>query len=368
MTDFFTTDTEQQDYATINPTELLKVITPQQVLLVLKSLGAQGIVELDKWALIPTICHNPNGTEASLKLYFYYDTKLFHCYTQCGDTFNIYELVRRASEANGVPLNFYEAYYYVLSYVGSKSFVQLQNYYSAIGDKFTRRLGIQVLPEYEAGVLDAFLPFYTGEWAREGISIATMKKYEIGFNVNRNQITIPHRDLAGRLIGVRGRTLDPEIAATFGKYAPIYINGRWLRHHLSLNLYGAYQNQKAIMRHQRAVVFEGEKSVLLSDSLYGDDSVAVAVCGSNLHKVQADILIKQLGVKEIIVAFDKEYTKVGSSDFEKFQRRHEAIKERLSNYVVCRYVMDIDGLLEEKDSPIDKGRAIYERLTKDFLF
>ena len=45
--------------------------------------------------IFPTICHNSNIEEASMKLYYYDNTKLFHCYTECQSSFDIYELVKK---------------------------------------------------------------------------------------------------------------------------------------------------------------------------------------------------------------------------------------------------------------------------------
>lgn len=39
-----------------------------------------------------TICHNPPGV-GSKKLYYYKNSGLFRCYTQCGDYFDPFELV-----------------------------------------------------------------------------------------------------------------------------------------------------------------------------------------------------------------------------------------------------------------------------------
>ena len=41
-----------------------------------------------------TICHNLLG-EGSRKLYYYDNTKLFQCYTDCGESFDIFELIRK---------------------------------------------------------------------------------------------------------------------------------------------------------------------------------------------------------------------------------------------------------------------------------
>ena len=51
-----------------------------------------------------TVCHNK--TNGSFKLYYYHEAQQFHCYTECGDTFDIYELVIRTKKQQGISLTF----------------------------------------------------------------------------------------------------------------------------------------------------------------------------------------------------------------------------------------------------------------------
>ena len=45
-------------------------------------LGADRYIEKDNYIIFPTICHNINSAEASMKLYYYKDNKFFYCYTE----------------------------------------------------------------------------------------------------------------------------------------------------------------------------------------------------------------------------------------------------------------------------------------------
>ena len=64
-----------------------------------------------------TICHNPAG-EGSHKLYYYGNTHLFRCYTQCGDSFDIFELVRKALAQTGEEITLVRAMKIVATYFG----------------------------------------------------------------------------------------------------------------------------------------------------------------------------------------------------------------------------------------------------------
>jgi len=44
-----------------------------------------------------TICHNMPSKNSSYKLYYYDNTKLFRCYTGCGESFmDIFEIIEKA--------------------------------------------------------------------------------------------------------------------------------------------------------------------------------------------------------------------------------------------------------------------------------
>lgn len=48
---------------------------------------AQPVKETNAYLIYPTICHNISG--GSNKLYYYKQSHLFHCYTECNSSFDI---------------------------------------------------------------------------------------------------------------------------------------------------------------------------------------------------------------------------------------------------------------------------------------
>ena len=190
-----------------------------------------------------------------------------------------------------------------------------------------------------------------------------MDKFNIRYSVSRNQIIIPHYDINGNLIGIRGRTLNEEEAEEFGKYRPIEIEGVEYAHPLSLNLYGIYENKEAIKRIKRVVLFEGEKSVLKGYNYYGNNNISLAVCGSHINKRQIDLLIKNFDINEIIVAFDKEYET--QREYVNYLVRYSEACKKYKNYCNFSIVMDKNNLLDLKDSPIDKGKEVFEQLIRE---
>ena len=66
-------------------------LTIEQIFHFLETQEAEPCIK-DNIIISKTICHNHKG-EGSHKLYYYDNTKLFKCYTDCDDTFDIFELV-----------------------------------------------------------------------------------------------------------------------------------------------------------------------------------------------------------------------------------------------------------------------------------
>ena len=72
-------------------------LTLEQVAEVLEALGALSFRVTEDSIISETICHNLPG-EGSQKLFYYDNTKLFRCYTDCGEYFDIFQLVVKAYE------------------------------------------------------------------------------------------------------------------------------------------------------------------------------------------------------------------------------------------------------------------------------
>ena len=100
------------------------------------------------------------------------------------------------------------------------------------------------------------------------------------------------------------------------------------------------------------------------DTYYKHNSIAVAVCGSNFSKTQLQLLLN-LKIEEIIFAFDKQYNSEISEKLWKMKMLK--IQEKINNQVKVSFIWDnlTNGVLDFKDSPIDKGFDIFEQLFKN---
>ena len=71
--------------------EIKNSLTIDQVYDFLNALDGNPKKQNENLILARTICHGGD----SHKLYYYNNTKLFKCYTECSDSFDIYDLFRR---------------------------------------------------------------------------------------------------------------------------------------------------------------------------------------------------------------------------------------------------------------------------------
>lgn len=206
-----------------------------------------------------------------------------------------------------------------------------------------------VLPE---NTLDEF--YYKGkplpykDWIEEGISYRTQVMYGVGFDLDSKRVIFPLRNRFGQLVGVKGRIMkdedDPE-----RKYLYLYrCNNRyeWFNFHYA---------HTYILIDKKVYIFESEKSCMkaFQNGIYN----TLAIGASEISEEQVQI-IKQLGLDiEIILCYDKGLDK-------------DIIKKSASMFEGRKvYAMfDTQNLLEGKDSPIDKGIEVWNKLLKNCVF
>lgn len=309
--------------------------------------------------IFPTICHNTSIEEASMKLYYYDNTKLFHCYTECQSSFDIYELVKKILHNRGLNDDFYN----VISIIQNNSKVNVfltdaDQCYTSILEKYKKNKTEIELPEYDPKVLNCFSTYKPIEWLRDGLQPQSMDKYLIRYSIAKEQIIIPHLDINGVLVGIRVRNLRPE-DIELGKYMPARIEGKIYSHPLSCNLYGLYYNRAAIEETKTAWLFEGEKSVILCDGWYGNESLAVATCGNKINKIQLSLL-QSLGVRNIVICYDR----MNEDEQSKYFYQLFNTCRSYQNYFNFSFIYDFQHILEYKAAPVDYGREIFEHLMR----
>ena len=346
----------------INYDEIIENLQDNAIIQLMTQLGASNHIETDSHIIFPTICHNPHSEEASMKLYYYKNTHIFTCFTECGNM-NIFQFLRHYYQTRGISYDWYEDIYSVIVNCSvSKEFEGLVDNRVSYKERFASRVQRE-LPEFPKGVLDVFTKFYPTEWLNDGISKEAMDKFNILYSISQNKIIIPHYDLNGRLIGIRGRALNEYEVENYGKYMPVKLENTWYKHPLSLNLYGIDQNLQNIKENGICFLFESEKSVLQMES-FTRPNCGLAVCGSAFNKYQLNLLMKHCRPKEIVICFDNEEKPNSSNYFDKLW----GIGKKYSNYCNFSFIYDRKNLTNEKDSPTDKGEEVFEELLKRRIY
>ena len=185
------------------------------------------------------------------------------------------------------------------------------------------------------------------EWVDEGIPADVLREYEIRVDKKSNRIVYPVYDKDGNFIGVKGRT-------RFKNYKDLQIKKYLNYQKIQTTDYfmGMKQNRENILTTKSAIIFEGLKSVM-HVAAWGYNNCLSSET-SDINDAQAAILIS-MGIRDLTIAFDRD---VGMGHIRKTTKL-------LQKYMNVYAVYDKWGLLQDKDSPCDRGedvwRTLYER-------
>lgn len=356
--------------SSIDIKDIIQSITLADVKHFLETLGVEQIVvnEEKQYLICPTICHNPLHEAESMKLYWYQNNKIFRCYTECNEAMSIFELYRKYMDLNYYPITLDEAKDYVkhclTNVIHFEHSSSLKNWNENF-EKYKFSTNLPILPEYSKTVLDYFTSYCHPSWLKDGITPEVMKKFQIKFWLSQNKIIIPHFDINNRLVGIRGRALEPQEIEECGKYRPIQIGNTLYTYPLQFNLYGLNFHKEAINKRGCAIIAEAEKSVMLDEVYYGNLSNTVACCGSSFNKYHISLLTNFAHANEIVIALDKEYDNWRSEKARKYREKIESMCRKFNRLSNFSYIWDFDDLLEEKDSPFDKGKEVFDELFKN---
>ncbi len=339
----------------LNVESIKNQINEDNVIILMDSLGADFNYQSQDQIRFKSICHNSN----SYKLYYFINTNSFYCFRE-GKAFDTISLIQHVKH-----LDFNQAVSYICSVlhlqVGQiEQNKQLDNWAEL------RRFLPNAEPEpdklltYDKSVLSLFDHLYPQEWLDYGISTDILDKFGIGWYARQACISIPVV-FNGQLVGVRGRyTREQDVAK--GKYRPICtLDGQVLKLATSQVMYGYDQNKAAIEKSRQVMLFESEKSVLKAPQ-YGIDN-ALAVFGSNISKQHIQLLL-ELGVNDVVLAFDSDYKQVGDDEFKFFVVKMKKLAAKLKPFFNCSIVYNNQGYDMYKcnmmDIPYEQAMKLWE--------
>lgn len=351
----------------INVQDLKDFITSEMIISLLKELGSETyLVDNKQNMLFQTVCHGGD----SHKLYYYPSTGTFHCFTGCSESFDIINLVMKTKS-----IGFQESLYFISGFVGfsqKRGFVLdrqdtddwdiLEKYKIYATEEQSTTLEEEVF--YNEKILNYYKTALHDKWADDGITRHAVDKFEIKFDEGHNRIIIPHRNISGELIGIRVRNLESWAVDNGLKYMPLMLQDNIYSHPTGAHLYGLFQNLETIQKVGKIVIFESEKSVLQCESFYPNNNFSVATCGSAISNTQRNIILN-LGIKEVIIAFDKEFEEILTPESDLYSSKLMKVARKFSPYFQTFVVWDSLKKLDYKDSPSDKGKQTLEELMKN---
>lgn len=347
--------------------EIKDRISNEDIIKILELLNSNYINDVGDYIISETICHCGN----SHKLYYYKENKLFMCYTNCG-SMDIFGLIQ-----NCLGLELYEALLWCCKSLGINTLSLEQKNTSILSDwlfikdykkshEINNSLELNNIKVYSDNVFNLFKYQYSNEWISEGISISSMKKYNIMYYVLNHQIIIPHYNINNNLIGIRARnTLEEDVSVC--KYIPFKQGGIIYSHALSTNLYGLNYNINGIQKKHKIMLVESEKAVMQCDTMFGKDNFTVALCGSNFSREQLKLLLS-LEISEVIIALDKQFQVDNTEESDTWLKHIKEIGNKLLPYFKVTYLWDDNNLLKYKDSPTDRGKNVLSTLLDNKIY
>ena len=338
----------------MNAADVLESLSIETITQILAELGVEPVKETSEYLIFPTACHGSD----SHKLYLYKSSKTFHCFSHCGNM-SLFDLIMRIKQCE-----FKDAFNYIKTFAtgGIYGFYK-PHHKKSLGDVIIEPLPLINKPFLYKMYSDNIK--LMKEWSDEGISEDALRKFNIRFDVKGNRMIIPHMNQDGQCIGIRVRNFNPKHVER-AKYMPLFYDDNCYSHPLGSNLYGLNISKDNIKKYKKCVVFESEKSCLKYESLYPGNNISVAICGSNFSDQQKKMLLN-LEPQEIVLCLDRQYEYEDSEEGINWKNKIIKNLKGLKDYCKVSYIWDNDKdrLLEYKDSPIDKGREVFERLLRN---
>ena len=333
-------------------------LTEEHIRKIMRYLGVEGRLSTDGRSIsFKTICHGGDND----KLYYYINEHRFVCFTNCGnmDIFQVIQNVKNYTFAQALNL--------VKQITGlDNGFIRQKGFSTEILDNPFEYTPTEVKkPEFkiiQEFVLSSFTKLYHKNFIDDYITIEVMQKHELKFDILKNRVIIPHRNLENQLVAVRARNFDKQYLDDGRKYVPVSMFGKSLSSPTSLYFYGLNLYKENIIKSKTIIIGEAEKFSMQIASLFPENPIGVSVMGSTISQWHIEIL-ESLEIENVIIAFDKEFEENNSNEEIVYKTKIELkIIERLRQKFNVGLLWDNENLLDYKDAPTDKGKEIFLKL------
>lgn len=220
--------------------------------------------------------------------------------------------------------------------------------------------------EYDKTMLDNFVLLPHMSLFQEGIMPDTSDLFSVGFDPVKSRIIFPHFKYSDKdiLLGISGRTtrskeeIDMFEIPKYWNYIKGYKKGA--------NLYGLSHSLDNLEESKMLIIFEGEKSVLKQFTMTRNKGYSCSVGCHELTDYQVQILLQSTPLEtEVVIAFDKDVQNMTDDEGNHVGEKYlQSVCNKVAKYRKSSYIFDKYDLLEEKDSPIDKGVKVWNYLLK----
>lgn len=198
---------------------------------------------------------------------------------------------------------------------------------------------------YDEKILDNYIKCGNIRFLKDNISLETQKKFDIGYDIQNQAISIPIRNEFGEMIGVKAR-INKEPEENEQKY--YYL----IPCSMSQTLYGYSQNYEYLESTDVIYVFESEKSTMATFSY--NYKCCVSLGSGTISKKQVQLLLS-LNPKKIIFLHDVNYP------LESIIRNINMVKGYSKMRQIELGYWDYFGKnYEDKISCTDKGKDFFE--------
>lgn len=344
--------------------KIKELITDDDVIFLLNELGADFVQDDNKQIIFYSICHHPNDSkDHKPKLYWYKNSKSFLCYS-CGFSGDIFSLVQKVKQ-----YKFKDSYNWIIEKLNIENVIQKQsieidNWQKDLKKFLPNYEEIIDMPKYNDEILKLFRNKFHKDWIDYGISINTLKKFDIGFYSRCNQITIPVY-YNSDLIGIRVRALNQNDVQK-GKYRPLQdLNKTIYKFPTNQVFYGWNENKEKIQQCKTAWIVEAEKTVLKFDT-WGCNK-CLAVFGSKISKEHINKLL-QLGVETVVLMLDSDFHYKEDEEYKLFILKMNKLINKLKPYFkieLCYNNINADAYkFSPTDYSLDDFKKIYKKRVK----
>lgn len=362
----------------INLKQLKKELTIEQIVIILNDLGSSVYQQHNTEIIFYSCCHHIDCMAHKPKLYYYIDTHSFFCYS-CSSAFDIYSLIQERWNLLNKEFTFTQILQYIIDLLGlnythfervNPVFKSNVSWKQILG-KYDRLSSVDAqLKIWDKSILQLFDKWYPIEWINEGISIETMRQFQIGYYNLYNQTVIPCFDEGNNLIGIRVRNWEPEKVKQ-SKYNSLITvtnyteknteKGTDFKFSTNSVLYGLNFNKYAIESEKVVILTESEKSVLKSATWYGHRSVTLGMFGNHLNEKRKQMILNYQP-NEIVIAPDYDY--FDDQSYEKWARKQEKFGRMFKNYCKVTIILNQDNIIPFKNNAFDGTKEEFEHLYK----